>query len=60
MLCTGRCGSVTFTTACRHASHYSVGHELLGLRHGLLYPDRHIEVNNRLVWYLGTLHPCRL
>lgn len=56
VLCTGRCGSMTFARACEHATNYTAAHESVGLRHGLAYPDHHIEVNNRLVWYLGLLH----
>lgn len=55
ILCTGRCGSVTFAKACEHATNFTVGHESVGLRHGLEFPDDHIEVNCRLVWYLGLL-----
>jgi len=55
VLCTGRCGSVTFAKACGHVTNYSVGHETIGLRHGLDYPDNHIEANNRLIFYLGLL-----
>lgn len=58
VLCTGRCGSVTFAEACKHLDNYTAGHEtnasvIGGLR--LDYPDRHIEVDNRLAWYLGRL-----
>ena len=55
VLCTGRCGSKTFTKACQHATNYTTSHEGMALRHNLDYPDNHIEVNNRLVWYLGLL-----
>lgn len=56
VLCTGRCGSVTFAKACQWAENYTAGHETVGLRWGLSYPDNHIEVNNRLVWYFGLLN----
>lgn len=58
VLCTGRCGSVTFIEACRHISNYSSGHET---RSGLIgeerfaYPTAHIEADNRLSWLLGRL-----
>ena len=54
VLCTGRCGSVTFARACRFIDNYTAGHETA---HGynLEYPDRHIEVDNRLSWFLGRL-----
>ena len=58
VLCTGRCGSTTFTKACAHISNYTAAHES---RTGLLGPDRlaypanHIEADNRLSWLLGRL-----
>lgn len=58
VLCTGRCGSVTFAQACKHLDNYTAGHEsqadLIG-RARLIYPDHHIEVDNRLAWYLGRI-----
>jgi outer membrane murein-binding lipoprotein Lpp len=58
VLCTGRCGSVTFANACGHLSNFTAGHEsnsrLVGPER-LRYPSRHIEVDNRLAWYLGRL-----
>lgn len=58
VLCTGRCGSVTFSKACEHLSNYTTGHESK-YRHfadeRLAFPDRHIEVDFRLTWYLGPL-----
>lgn len=58
VLNTGRCGSSTLMEACKHISNYSCGHEsrskLLGdARFG--YPAFHIEVDNRLSWFLGRL-----
>lgn len=59
VLCTGRCGSLTFAKACAHLSNYTVGHET---RRGyvshrrLCYPLNHIEVDNRLSFCLGALH----
>jgi len=59
VLCTGRCGSVSLVEACRHIENYTCGHEtragFVGLAR-LDYPDNHIEVDNRLSWYLGRLH----
>ena len=58
VLSTGRCGSQTFERACRHLTNYTAGHET---RKGRLapdrfaYPDQHIESDNRLSWFLGTL-----
>lgn len=57
VLCTGRTGSVTFAHAASHATNFSVGHESqIGLaRDRLNYPDAHIEVDNRLSWFTGSL-----
>lgn len=57
VLCTGRCGSVTFARACEHLSGYTVGHETqAGFREGRVdYPPEHIEVDHRLSWFLGLL-----
>jgi hypothetical protein len=58
VLTTGRSGSLTFAEACRHASNFSTGHEtrvgLVGAAR-LAYPDRHIEIDNRLAWFTGRL-----
>lgn len=58
VLCTGRCGSTTFARACAHMTNFSAGHET---RTGLVgdgrldYRHDHIEVDNRLSWFLGRL-----
>jgi hypothetical protein len=58
VLCTGRCGSVTFAKACSYMTNFTSAHEsrtfLLG-GDRLAYPDQHIEVDNRLSWFLGRL-----
>lgn len=58
VLTTGRSGSVTFAEACRHITNYSAGHEtrvgLIGAER-LAYPEDHIEVDDRLAWFLGRL-----
>jgi len=58
ILCTGRCGSMTFIEACKQITNYSCGHEsrehLLGVDR-LNYPKNHIEADNRLSWFLGRL-----
>lgn len=58
VLCTGRCGSTTFTRACEHATNYTARHEwrthLLGADR-FNYPPNHIEVDNRLAWWTGKL-----
>lgn len=58
VLSTGRCGSLTFSRACRHVDNFTVGHETrakLSGRDRVDYPARHIEVDNRLSWFLGDL-----
>ena len=58
VLCTGRCGSTTFTRACKHINNYTSGHETRSRFIGeirLAYPAHHIEVDNRLSWLLGRL-----
>lgn len=58
VLTTGRSGSLTFAEACRHITNYTTGHETrVGLvgKARLAYPDRHIEIDNRLAWFLGRL-----
>lgn len=54
VLNTGRCGSMTFYKACSHITNYTAGHQT---RKGLSldYPDNHIEIDNRLSWFLGTM-----
>lgn len=58
VLCTGRCGSVTFIKAAAQIQNFSAGHEtrtkLLGLER-FNYPVNHIEADNRLSWMLGRL-----
>lgn len=58
ILCTGRSGSLTFIRACSHMTNYSTGHESRARRLGtdrFSYPDNHIEADNRLSWFPGTL-----
>ncbi|MDA1044265.1 MAG: hypothetical protein O3C57_03470 [Verrucomicrobia bacterium] len=59
VLCSGQCGSTTFSRACKHITNYTRGHESqcnrLGEAH-FAYPDRHIEIDNRLGWFTGRLH----
>lgn len=58
VLCAGRCGSRTLAVACREIRNWSVGHESrASYLHGRLdYPPQHIEVDNRLSFFLGQLH----
>ena len=58
VLSTGRCGSTTFGRACGHIRNYTSAHESRWGRIGaerLSYPQDHIEVDNRLAWFLGRL-----
>src|SRR5262245_47737972 len=71
VLCTGRCGSETFAKACRHMSNFTAAHESQKPKdpspwpkdpspwrlpyRPLSYPERHIEVDNRLTSFLGAL-----
>lgn len=57
VLCTGRSGSTTFSRACSHIQNFTVGHESRGgsIEGRLDYPEDHIEVDNRLSWFLGRL-----
>lgn len=58
ILGTGRCGSLTFINACKYISNYTAGHETragtIGKQH-FMYPNNHIEADNRLSWFLGRL-----
>jgi hypothetical protein len=58
VLTTGRAGSVAFIAACQHINNLSAAHEsrvhLIGEDH-FNYPENHIEADNRLSWFLGTL-----
>ena len=59
VLCTGRSGSVTIARALEHTTNFTAGHETLSGSFGderFAYPDQHIEVDNRLSWFLGDLH----
>lgn len=58
VLCTGRCGSMTLARACAHLTSHTSAHE--GRTHltgpaRLAFPPNHIEIDNRLAWFLGRL-----
>ena len=58
VLCTGRCGSTSFAKACEHISNYTCSHESRVGKIGeerIKFPDQHIEVDNRLAWFMGQL-----
>lgn len=58
VLSTGRCGSLTFVKACEHITNYTTAHEsrsrFLG-EERVSFPANHIESDNRLSWFLGSL-----
>lgn len=66
VLCTGRCGSMTFSKACGHISNYTSGHETKTITRktgsdyfsfpDFSYLNRHIEIDNRLSWFLEELN----
>jgi len=59
ILCTGRSGSQTIIKGCKHIKNYTSGHESLAKVFGsdrFLFPENHIEADNRLSWQLGLLN----
>jgi hypothetical protein len=57
-LCAGRTASTAFSSACSHLQGFTAGHETRSRLIGgdrLAYPDNHIEIDNRLAWFLGGL-----
>ncbi|WP_173195730.1 glycosyltransferase family 2 protein [Parvularcula mediterranea] len=49
---------MTFARACEQIQNWTVGHETRSRQLGverLNYPEHHIEVDNRLAWFLGRL-----
>lgn len=58
VLCTGRNGSASLYYACRHMTNYTCGHESKKSAVGdarFSFPENHIEIDNRLSWFTGTL-----
>lgn len=58
ILCTGRCGSMTFEKACEHITNFSTAHESRANKlndERVNYPAHHIESDNRLLWFLPRL-----
>lgn len=58
VLNSGRCGSLTFARSCGHMTNFTSAHEgnwwnPVAARFD--YPEQHIEIDNRLSWFLGTL-----
>ena len=57
-LCAGRTASTSFAKACSHIPNFTSAHEsLVGIlsTHRSDYPSHHIEIDNRLVWFLPQL-----
>ena len=54
VLNTGRCGSVSLNTACSYINNFTSAHESRSNLH-IDYPSNHIEIDNRLSWFLGRL-----
>ncbi|MEX2475459.1 hypothetical protein [Marinobacter sp.] len=57
VLTTGRAASKTFANACQLLDGMSVGHETKAghVSDRLSFPYNHLEVDNRLVWFLGGI-----
>ena len=58
ILCTGRCGSMSISQACKELYNYTSGHETRITKLGderINFPENHIEADNRLAWFLGSL-----
>ena len=58
ILSTGRAGSLTVAKAFSYAHNYTVGHEsriTVADESRIEYPDFHIESDNRLSWFVGSL-----
>ncbi|MDR9447709.1 MAG: hypothetical protein RI535_00630 [Psychroflexus sp.] len=58
VLCSGRTGSLTLSKSCQHISNYTCNHESkvqLRFNDRFKFPDQHIEIDNRLIWQLGSL-----
>ena len=49
-----RCGSVSLSAACKHITNFTSGHETR-TELAIKYPNDHIEIDNRLAFFLGRL-----
>jgi len=59
ILSSGRTASTTFTKACSYISNYSSAHESrVGCSSSCRvdFPENHIEIDNRLTWFLSQLN----
>lgn len=58
VLSTGRTGSLSLERACQHITNFTAAHESRCQLTGndrIDFPDQHIEIDNRLSWFLGRL-----
>jgi hypothetical protein len=58
VLSTGRTGSLSLERACQHMTNFTAAHESRCQITGderINFPDQHIEIDNRLSWFLGRL-----
>ncbi|TDT44346.1 hypothetical protein DES49_0448 [Halospina denitrificans] len=57
VLTAGRTASQTVALACEHINGMTAAHESRRrmIENRLDYPDNHVEVDNRLAWFLGSL-----
>lgn len=58
VLTTGRTGSLSLERACSYITNYTAAHESRCDKLGserLNFPDDHIEIDNRLAWFLGDI-----
>ena len=57
VLTAGRTASQTVALACEHIDGMTAAHESRRrmIENRLDYPDNHVEVDNRLAWFLGSL-----
>lgn len=55
VLSAGRAASTAFCSACKHITNFSAAHESsasLPFPERIDYPNQHIEIDNRLTWFL--------
>lgn len=58
VLTTGRTGSLSLERACSHITNFTAAHESRCGKLGserLHFPDNHIEIDNRLAWFLSDI-----
>jgi phosphopantetheinyl transferase (holo-ACP synthase) len=58
ILCSGRTASTALSAACQHITNFTSAHESrvnILSKIKLDYPDQHIEIDNRLIWFSELL-----